>query len=346
MPFFSIIVPIHNTPEEYLRECIESSINQKTDDIEIILIDDGSDDYCGEICLEYAKRIPQINYIRQDNKGASVARNAGLMIATGEYIVFLDSDDVIPDGFLQTIRNKISEYGNPDILMYGYGSKYSNRVLNRLLPNEVRSKLERNNLIYATLGEYNGFLPYDVVNIWAKLIKRSVIEEHNIRFPIGVIRGQDAVFMLYVYNYCKTVSFIPMIGYFYRKNDRSISHRFNPQIVDMDENKFSKYEAFLNDMGFDADTVMSNIRVKALLGEYLNLYFCHRDNPKDRLTLKNEYIDLIKSPKYYEAIMNTSIDGILTRIKLNSLRKCKVSLVLALKTAEMKIRRVLIREYN
>lgn len=59
-----------------------------------------------------------------------------------------------------------------------------------------------------------------------------------------------------------------MIGYFYRKNDRSILHRFNPQIVDMDENKFSKYEALLNDMGFDADTVMSNIRVKALLGEH------------------------------------------------------------------------------
>ena len=346
MPFFSIIVPIHNTPAEYLRVCIESSVNQKTDDIEIILVDDGSEAYCGEICLEYAKRFPHINYIRQDNKGASVARNVGLMNATGEYIVFLDSDDVIPDGFLQTIKNKISEYGNPDILMYGYGSKYSNRTINRLLPVKRYPILERNNLIYATLGEYNGFLPYDVVNIWAKLIKRSVIEEHNIRFPIGVIRGQDAVFMLYVYNYCKTVSFIPMIGYYYRKNDRSISHRFNPQIVDMDENKFSKYEAFLNDMGFDADTVMSNIRVKALLGEYLNLYFCHRDNPKDRLTLKNEYIDLIKSPKYYEAIMNTSIDGILTRIKLNSLRKCKVSLVLALKTAEMKIRRVLLREYN
>ena len=93
------------------------------------------------------------------------------MNATGEYNVFLDSDDVIPDGFLQTIKNKISEYGNPDILMYGYGSKYSNRTINRFLPVKRYPILERNNLIYATLGEYNGFLPYDVVNIWAKLNK-------------------------------------------------------------------------------------------------------------------------------------------------------------------------------
>ena len=134
-------------------------------------MDDGSEAYCGEICLEYAKRFPHINYIRQDNKGASVARNVGLMNATGEYNVFLDSDDVIPDGFLQTIKNKISEYGNPDILMYGYGSKYSNRTINRFLPVKRYPILERNNLIYATLGEYNGFLPYDVVNIWAKLNK-------------------------------------------------------------------------------------------------------------------------------------------------------------------------------
>lgn len=346
MPLFSIIVPIHNTPAEYLRECIESSINQKTDDIEIILVDDGSDAYCGEICLEYDARNPQIKYIRQENKGASVARNVGLMNATGEYIVFLDSDDIIPDGFLRNIKNRIIECGTPDILMYGYGSKYRSRTLDRLLPSKKKLDLNKNNLILATLGEYSEFLPYDAGNIWAKVIKRSVIEEHNIRFPEGVIRGQDTVFMLYVYYYCDHVSFVPIIGYYYRKNDRSISHRFNPQIVDMDENKFSKYETFLNEMGFDACTVMSSIRVKALLGEYLNLYFCHRDNPKDRLTLEREYINLVKTPQYAEALMNIRAKGKLMRFKLDALKKNKISLLFAIKTVEQRIRRLIIREYN
>ena len=346
MPLFSIIVPIHNTPAEYLRECIESSINQKTDDIEIILVDDGSEAYCGEICLEYDDRNPQIKYIRQDNKGASVARNVGLMNATGEYIVFLDSDDIIPDGFLRNIKNRIIECGNPDILMYGYGSKYRSRTLDRVLSGKMDLELKKNNLIFAILGEYSGFLPYDVGTIWAKLIKRSVIDEHSIRFPVGVIRGQDTVFMLYVYYYCESVSFVPTIGYYYRKNNQSISHRYNSQIVSMDENLFSKYEAFLKDRGFDSCTVMSNIRVKALLGEYLNLYFCHRDNPKDRLTLKKEYIDLVKSPQYVEAVMNTPARGVLMRIKLNALRRCKASLIFAIKTVEQRIRRVIIIEYD
>lgn len=343
---FSIIVPIFNTPEEYLRECIGSSTSQDVDDVEIILVDDGSEEYCIEICEEYAKNNTHIKYIRQDNKGASVARNVGLSKATGEYIVFLDSDDIIPDGFLCDIKKMLIENGNPDILMYGYGSEYSNKTLNRVLPHKYCNKLEKNNLIYATLGEYKGFLPYDVGNIWAKLIKRSVIEKYNIRFPVGVIRGQDTVFMLYVYYYCNSVSYAPIIGYYYRKNDRSISHRFNPNIVDMDENKYSKYESFLDDMGFDSSTVMSNIRVRALLGEYLNLYFCHKDNQKDIRTLKKEYADLVNSHQYSEALTNASVEGVLMKIKLNALRKKHISFIWILKTIERRIRRLIIREYN
>lgn len=346
MPLFSVIVPIYNTPAEYLRTCIKSSISQNCDDVEIILVDDGSEDYCGEICGEYAKNNPTIKYIRQERKGVSVARNVGLMHATGDYIVFLDSDDWIPDGFLADISSKLAEQGRPDILMYGYGSEYRNRKLNRILTYEKSLTLRKDNLIYASIGEYSGFLPYDVGNIWAKLIKRSVVEKNDITFPTGVIKGEDTIFMLYVYYYSESISFVPTIGYYYRKNDSSVTHRFNPMIVDIDENKFLNLENLLIKAGYDTSKIMDNLRVRALLDDYLNLYFCHKDNPKDRHLLKNEYIELIRSDRYKTAIRNTSINRGLKGWKIKALRSESISLILAAKKIEQVIRGKLIKEYD
>ena len=338
MPLFSVIVPIYNTPAEYLRTCIKSSISQNYDDVEIILVDDGSEKYCCEICKEYAKRNPTIKYIRQENKGVSAARNAGLIHATGEYIVFLDSDDRIPEGFLADISSKIAEHESPDLLMYGYGSEYRNRNLNRMLSYEKSLKLEKDNLIYAVTGEYNGFYPYDVCNIWAKLIKRSVIEKNGITFPTELVKGEDALFMLYVYYYSESISYEPAIGYYYRKNNRSFTHRFNPLIMEINEKRYSRFERFLLENGYESSKIMNNLRVKALLNDYLNLYFCHKDNPKDRKVLKNEYIELIRTEKYKKAISNTSIKGGMMGLKVKALRSGNISLIWGVKKIDQMMR--------
>lgn len=94
MPRVSIIVPVYKT-EKYIRRCLDSVVGQTLDDIEIILIDDGSPDSCGEICEEYKRKDGRIQVIHQENQGVSAARNAGLQIAEGEYIGFIDSDDFI-----------------------------------------------------------------------------------------------------------------------------------------------------------------------------------------------------------------------------------------------------------
>ena len=88
----SIVVPIYKV-EKYLRRCIESLINQDYPDIEIILVDDGSPDNCGTICDEYAQKDARIIVIHQQNGGLSAARNTGIDVARGEYLMFVDSDD-------------------------------------------------------------------------------------------------------------------------------------------------------------------------------------------------------------------------------------------------------------
>ena len=100
----SIVVPIYKV-EPYLRKCVDSLLNQDlpTEDYEIILVDDGSPDCCGEICDEYASKYGNIRVIHRENGGLSAARNSGIEIAQGKYIQFVDSDDYLEPNVLKTL---------------------------------------------------------------------------------------------------------------------------------------------------------------------------------------------------------------------------------------------------
>lgn len=106
----SVIVPIYNT-KPYLAECIESILAQKINvPIEVLLIDDGSTDGCGEVCDKYAARDERVRVIHQENQGLSAARNAGIDAAKGRYYSFIDSDDVVLPRFLQTLYDACEEH--------------------------------------------------------------------------------------------------------------------------------------------------------------------------------------------------------------------------------------------
>lgn len=113
----SIIVPIYNV-EQYISKCIESILAQTYRDFELILVDDGSTDMCGKICDEYAKQDSRVHVIHQENKGVSAARNAGISLAKGEYIMFVDSDDFITENMLEKMHDCIAESGS-DIAICG-----------------------------------------------------------------------------------------------------------------------------------------------------------------------------------------------------------------------------------
>lgn len=104
----SIIIPIYNV-EKYLTRCLESVIHQTYGDLEIILVDDGSPDRCGDICDKYKEKDGRIIVIHQENKGLSQARNAGIEIATGSYIFFVDSDDYIKENMVEYLYNDLKE---------------------------------------------------------------------------------------------------------------------------------------------------------------------------------------------------------------------------------------------
>ena len=110
-PIISIIVPVYNV-EEYLQRCIDSILNQRFKDFELILINDGSTDNSLKICKEYSLSDSRVKVINKENGGLSSARNAGINIAKGKYIGFVDSDDWINEEMYQTLYNLLQEYQN------------------------------------------------------------------------------------------------------------------------------------------------------------------------------------------------------------------------------------------
>ncbi|MEY8735983.1 glycosyltransferase family 2 protein [Lactobacillus sp. AN1001] len=114
----SIIIPVYNV-QKYVELCIKSCINQTYENIEIILVDDGSTDSSGKICDEYSKRDNRISVIHTTNRGQGSARNIGLNKCTGDFITFLDADDVLNENFIQILQKLLINY-NADIVAYAW----------------------------------------------------------------------------------------------------------------------------------------------------------------------------------------------------------------------------------
>ena len=122
-PLVSVIVPVYKT-EKFIHRCIDSVLNQTYSNWEMILVDDGSPDACGQICDSYAEKDGRIHVIHQENQGLSAARNAGIKICKGEWIYFLDSDDFIVEDALEKMIF-FSKSGTYDIIMAGFSIIYA-----------------------------------------------------------------------------------------------------------------------------------------------------------------------------------------------------------------------------
>lgn len=159
----SVIVPIYNT-EKYLSECIESILSQTLQDIELILVNDGSPDNCDAICKKYAASDKRVKYIHQKNQGVSVARNTGMAEAQGEYLFFMDSDDTIDEKFLETSYFSAQQH-NADLVVIGKYFCY--RALNSI----------------------------PALPVWAFIVKRKLLNENpDIIFPVGLQPCEDGLF--------------------------------------------------------------------------------------------------------------------------------------------------------
>lgn len=177
MPTFSLIVPIYRI-EEYLPKCIDSVLAQSCQDYELLLVDDGSPDGCGKICDAYAAKHPErIRAIHQENGGAGAARNHGISLSTGEYLLFVDGDDYLSPNFLEDLSRTIRE--NPaDLVCFGAQVERDGKKTGELHENIPAGKL----LSVEDLPD----LYFGVMAPWNRAYKRSLFTDNGIDFATRV----------------------------------------------------------------------------------------------------------------------------------------------------------------
>jgi len=212
-PKISIIVPVYKV-EQYIHKCIDSILMQNFENFELILVDDGSPDICGEICDRYADKDKRIKVIHKENGGLSSARNAGLEIAKGDYIGFVDSDDWIEPDMYELLYGMCAEH-RCDVAICSSQIHYSNKIV--ISSNHPFIIHDRNTAMKTML---EGKL-YDEV-VWTKLFKRNLLED--IKFPVGM-SYEDTAFTYKVIHKCKKVCFIGEPKYHYIKRDNSMMDR-------------------------------------------------------------------------------------------------------------------------
>ncbi len=203
----SIIVPIYNVPEIYLRKCIESIQNQTLRDIEILLIDDGSQSSCADICNEYAEADDRIKVIHKKNEGVAAARNTGIYLSKSNYIMFVDGDDWISDNCVMRAYDEISK-GEYDFVGWNCYFCKGDRCIKNSAITPSRVEYGKNDIHSLLLGlvtpEYNirYFNRYLGLNrgVWGKIYKRKIIVENKLTFSTALKIGEDACFNI---DYCK-----------------------------------------------------------------------------------------------------------------------------------------------
>lgn len=240
----SIIVPVYKTDPNYLKECIESLIHQTHENIEIILVDDGSPDSCGKICDRYAAKDARIKVIHQENQGVSVARNNGIDAAAGEYIMFVDADDWMEEECVETVLNEAVHH-SAELLLFQHVIEYRRkRYFPPKITEGVADKQELKNVQLCLLRNGRFYQGFDQRTVWGKIIKKECLTQ-NIRFTKGLSMAQDMVFNLLLLEHVSSAYKINYVGYHYRMVGESSTHRYKPWAPSIAFGVMSEFDRFI-----------------------------------------------------------------------------------------------------
>lgn len=263
---YSFIVPIYNTDSKYLKTCLNSILCQKGI-FEVLLVDDGStDENVKKICKEYSNS--KVKYYYKENGGVSSARNYGISLASGKYLIFIDADDLIVPQFLEKLDQVTKDY---DLLVYkNYRINQKNKII----------KKNRNTR-------------FNMGVVWGKVFKRKIIIENAIRFLEKIRYAEDSLFIQSLLPFCSKVEYLDEKLYAYRINNDSVGHRYNlKNAIYFNETLCKIYEIEKNVQ--DAH----RYAVTFLVDYVLPTTVYHKNCLLSKKEKKNKAIEIINNPNF------------------------------------------------
>jgi glycosyltransferase involved in cell wall biosynthesis len=274
----SVIVPVYNS-ERYIKKCIESIINQTYKDIEIIIVNDGSTDGSLNIIQKYQELDNRIKLINQSNSGVSVARNNGIENATGDYIMFVDSDDYIDSTMVDKCVQSIK---NTDLLICGFTYVFKNKIEDKTYQSPFISDTKEFVQTYF-MESFQKSLLYGPIN---RLYKKSIINKYGIKFDEDYSICEDSIFVFDYLLKCETISGITESLYSYVQHDHeSLISKYNSNAFDANWALYNKIIKFLN----INNSEMKNIDIVNYSFEHRFLSCMRTLYRKSNLTISEKY---------------------------------------------------------
>lgn len=280
----SIIVPVYNLAD-HLDRMVTSILNQSYQNIEVLLIDDGSTDDSLKICQNYEIKNKQIKVFTQVNSGVSVARNRGIEESSGDFLLFFDGDDYVEDTMVEVMVKNIT----PAVDMVVCGIAIHNQYLTNQL--ELRGIKEKEKIITMEelAYEYWEYYKLGVINSpWNKLFRKRIIDHYQLKFPEGIKMGEDAYFNLSYLTHSTQIKIINNPLYHYFIYGGQSSKNINTDHYQMMVFNFEKIESFINQFGgFQNEHTLAEFDYQFYREELYSIKLIYRSNEYKKSEKKN-----------------------------------------------------------
>jgi glycosyltransferase involved in cell wall biosynthesis len=278
----SVIIPVFNA-EKYLKECLDSVLSQTLQEIEVIIINDGSTDGSKSIINDYCKQDSRIIFIENSNGGVSKARNAGLAVAKGEFVGFLDADDYIEENMYEVLYSSAISNNGELIVCDAFTQKINEKPATRLkLKNETVDVTNFRGEIVLDLLKFK----YDYSN-WNKLYSNKIIKQNNLKFNEKMTIWEDLLFNLMYLNYIPAIITLDKCLYHYRVHPASIMGQKREAISEQYNLLFANYIQFCQQNNlYKEEAIFREERGETCINNILYFF----EPPMNRLTLWNQSV--------------------------------------------------------
>lgn len=266
----SVIIPVYKV-EKYLERCVNSVLNQTYENIEIILVDDGSPDNCPALCDEIAAKNNRVSVVHKENGGLSSARLAGFEVASGTFVLFVDSDDYIANNMIEKLVNAI-EQNNADLAICGYTTVVGQQSTTKLLDYQESlidgKENVRDNYILPLIGR-----SYNKINIpgfiWIRLFKRSLIQKEFFVSERTYYK-EDHIFDLLYGDYIRRIAVVNEALYYYCFNENSLTNVYRENKWEMYKNLFDFNAKYLSERNIEVPERLTSFLIGSLFSSVDN----------------------------------------------------------------------------